>query len=101
LELEELKQQVNFLHLRQVQFKLIKAKNRMNFLNKKNQKKLKRRKNLSHKLDFLELHYHQVVSNPKVCLKLNHNNQVVVCLEWPPRQYLHLLEIRKRIKVKT
>jgi len=85
---QELKQQVNFFNLLQVQFKLLKAKNRKNFLNKKNQKKMKKRKNLRYLLDFLEFHQHQVLSNLKVCLKLNHNHHAVVCLERLPHQFL-------------
>ena len=98
---QELKQQINLFNLLQVQFKLLKAKNRKNFLNKKNQKKMKKRKNLRYLLDFLVFHQHQVLSNLKVCLKLNHNHQTVVCLESPPYQFLHWLEIRNRNKVQT
>jgi hypothetical protein len=86
---QELKQQINFFNLLQIQFKLLKAKNRKNFLNKKNQKKMKKRRNLRYLLDFLEFHQHQVLSNLKVCLNLNHNHQAVVFLERLPNQFLH------------
>lgn len=52
----ELKQQIYYLQQLQVQLKLVKVKNRKTFLNKKNKKKMKKRKSLRHRLDFLELH---------------------------------------------